>query len=150
MLNFFTFESKVHFKERRTSTYGNFYTKIRVVRFAEGALDGCDCAKLMGHNPMTRVLLLDFCHLIFIRVSLRGHVLLHDSLCVRLNRDRPMSLMRSTAHDYTCALIVIRWTGVHEIDARHALRFHLTHHVLPGRLKMLREKLVPRGENKGD
>ena len=66
---------------------------------------------------MTRShVLLGFFPMMFIGASLRGHVSFHDSASVRLNRDRSMSLKRSTAQSYARALIVIGWTGVYEIE----------------------------------
>ena len=100
MLNFFTFQSKVKLKEERTSIYRDFIAKNRIVRFVEEDLDGHNASTLhamSGQVPMTRAhVLLHFRRLIFIRSSLRSHVSLHDSPSVQVNRDRRISLMRST------------------------------------------------------
>ena len=62
---------------------------------------------------------LDFCHLIFIGVSICGHVSLHESPNTRLNHGRPMSLTRPMVHQFARVLIVIGWTRVHLINAPH-------------------------------
>ena len=60
---------------------------------------------MSGHVPTTWAhVLLDFRHLIFIKASLCGHVLLHDSPNVQLNRDRRISLMRSMVAIYECVV----------------------------------------------
>ena len=80
--------------------------KIRAVRFAEGALDDHDDAKEVGHDPMTWIpFFLDFGCPIFIKVSSSSHVLIRDSPSTRLNRDRQISLTRSTTMNISCALI---------------------------------------------
>ena len=112
--------------------------KIRAVRFAEDNLYGFNAytsCTISGHVPTTRAhLLLKIRRLIFIKASLRGHVSLHDMPSAQLNRDRLMSLKRLTALNYARALIVIAWTGVHEINARRSMQFNLMHHALPRRL----------------
>ena len=95
---------------------------------------------------MTRIsFLLDFGCLIFIGVSLCDHMLLHDSPSVRLNHDRRISLMRLMAEKLSRALIVIRWTKVHEIYVRSSMRFDPMHLGLPRRLQ--KKHIIPHREN---
>ena len=77
---------------------------MRAVWLTEETLDGCDRAKSVGHDPMTRIpLLLDYLQLIFIGASTLRHMSIFDSPSARLSRDCPMSLKRSTTHDYARA-----------------------------------------------
>ena len=71
--------------------------KICAVRFAEGAFDGHDDVKQVGHDPRTRAsLLLNFDRLIFIGVSSISHMSIRDSLSMQLNHNHRILLMRST------------------------------------------------------
>ena len=58
ILNFFTFQSKVVYKKEGHLFIEKLSRKLQAVRFAKGALDGRDHAKLVGHDPMTRIPLL--------------------------------------------------------------------------------------------
>ena len=96
---------------------------MQALRFTEETLDDYDRAKSVGHYPTTRIpLLLDFCRPIFIGVSLRDYVSLHDSLSKRLKCHRRISLMRSTVAKCHARMITIKWTEIHLINARHFTR----------------------------
>ena len=45
------FNQKLSLRKRENIDLQSFITKFRAVQFAEGALDGCNCMKLMGHDP---------------------------------------------------------------------------------------------------
>ena len=129
------FNQKMSLQEGRTSIYRKIIAKKGAVRFSERTLDGCDRTKSVGHDHTTRIpLLQDFVRSIFIRVSLRGNISLLDSLLVRLNHDRRISLERSTVIKLTHALMAIWWTEIYQINARRFARSHRTHHAMPGRL----------------
>ena len=123
--------------------------KICAIRFAEGALDGCDCAKSVGHDCTTQIpLLLDYCRSIFIGVSTLSHMLIRDSPSVQLNRDCWILLMRSTVVNCRRPLMAMKWTVVHEIYVRSSARLDPMHLERPCHLKNMREGLVLYGENK--
>ena len=83
------FNRKLSLEDRRISIYKILTRKLCAVRCVERALDGCDCAKSVGHDPTTWIpLLLNYRCPIFIRVSSLSHVSIGDSPSVRLNRDR--------------------------------------------------------------
>ena len=93
------FNQKLSLQWGRTYVYRKILRKMMDVWFAEETLDSHDRVKSVGHDPTIRIhLFLKICHPIFIGVSRCGHVSLHESSNVWLNRDRPMSLTRSMAH----------------------------------------------------
>ena len=94
------FNQKLHFKKREHRFIEKSSQKIWAIRFAEEQLDAHDAATshaISGPDPMTQApLLLDFCRLIFIRVSTWSCVSLHDSPSAMSDRNHRISFMRST------------------------------------------------------
>ena len=114
------------------------------VRFTEETLDDCDRAKSVGHDPWTLIsLLLDYCRLIIIRAFTLNHVSIHDSSSARLTRDHRISLLRSTVANYALALMVIKWTTVHEIYALSSSCFDPTHLGRPRHLRKPKRVVSP-------
>ena len=130
------FNKKLILKKERTSIYRYLSQKFRLVRFTEGALDGCDGVKSVGHDSMTQIPLhLDFGHPMYIGVSSSINVSICDSPNMRLNHDRRISRTQSMVLKYAHVLIAIRWTEVNEIYMQSSVHIDPTHLGRPRHLK---------------
>ena len=77
------FNQKLSLRKREHQFIKILSQKIYAVQFAEGALDGHNDEKSVGHDPTTWIpLLLDLGHPIFIGVSLCSHLSLYYLLSV--------------------------------------------------------------------
>ena len=106
-LSYSRFNQKLSLERARTSIYREIIAKnagrlIHLKGFGRLIL-----REIEGHDPTTRIPLLDFCRPIFIGEFLTGHMSLGDSPSVRLNHDHRISLKQSSMIKFARALMAI-------------------------------------------